>query len=101
MSNTISSIDLIAAFEAVMSKGSLSAAARQLGRSQPTVRRQIETLETDLGVALFTRSGNSLQSTALAETLLPQAQSVISGTYAFARTASGDASTATGPVRIT
>ena len=101
MSNLISSIDLVAAFEAVMTRGSLSAAARQLGRSQPTVRRQIETLETDLRVALFTRSGNGLQPTALAKALLPQAQSVISGTYAFARAATGEGNAAAGPVRLT
>jgi len=101
MSSPLSSIDLVAAFEAVMTKGSLSAAARYLKRSQPTVRRQIETLEADLGIVLFTRSGNGLEPTVLATSLLPQAQSIISGTHAFARIATVAANTVTGPVRVT
>ncbi|MGQ2931467.1 MAG: helix-turn-helix domain-containing protein, partial [Sphingopyxis sp.] len=39
------------AFLAVMETGSLSAAARHLGLSQPTVRARIEGLEAVLGIA--------------------------------------------------
>lgn len=54
-------------FSAVVSNGSLSAAARELGISQPTVGRHIETLEYDLGITLFERtlSGLKPNSTAL------------------------------------
>ncbi|SEQ29139.1 transcriptional regulator, LysR family [Devosia sp. YR412] len=54
-------------FVAVVSNGSLSAAARELGISQPTVGRHIETLEADLGLPLFERSLTGLKpnSTAL------------------------------------
>ena len=54
-------------FSAVVTNGSLSAAARELGISQPTVGRHIETLEADLGLALFERtlSGLKPNSTAL------------------------------------
>ena len=46
---------------AVLSEGSLSGAARQLGLTQPTVGRHIEALETELGAALFTRSAGGLR----------------------------------------
>ena len=54
-------------FAAVVANGSLSAAARELGLSQPTIGRHIETLEADLGLPLFERSLSGLKpnSTAL------------------------------------
>lgn len=45
----------------MVANGSLSAAARELGISQPTVGRHIETLEYDLGLSLFDRSLNGLK----------------------------------------
>ncbi|MEM9126318.1 MAG: LysR family transcriptional regulator, partial [Pseudomonadota bacterium] len=51
---------LIQSFLAVAETGSLSAAARQLDRSQPTLGRQIQTLEADLNVSLFDRHARGL-----------------------------------------
>lgn len=51
------------AFLATAETGSLSAAARALGLSQPTLSRQVAALEADLGVALFERLGRSLALT--------------------------------------
>lgn len=45
------------AFAAVMSTGSVTAAGRLLGRSQPAITRLIQELEAELGYALFARSG--------------------------------------------
>ena len=53
-------------FAAVVSAGSLSAAARQIGYSQPTLGRHIETLEQQLGVLLFDRTLQGLKPTATA-----------------------------------
>jgi len=44
-------------FAAVMSAGSITGAARLLGRSQPALTRLIQELETSLGFALLHRSG--------------------------------------------
>jgi len=51
------------AFLATAETGSLSAAARALGLSQPTLSRQVAALEADLDVALFARLGRSLSLT--------------------------------------
>ena len=48
-------------FSAVVANGSLSAAARELGNSQPTVGRHIETLEAKLGIKLFERTLSGLK----------------------------------------
>ncbi|MGV4791897.1 LysR substrate-binding domain-containing protein [Rhizobium sp. F40D2] len=59
------SIDIrqLEAFAAVMSAGSVTGAARLLGRSQPAVTRQIQDLEADLGYPLLHRSGPRIQPT--------------------------------------
>lgn len=45
------------AFAAVMSTGSVTAAGRLLGRSQPAISRLLQELEAEIGYALFNRSG--------------------------------------------
>ena len=50
----------IRAFHATAVAGSLSAAARHLGLTQPTLSRQVVALEADLGVTLFDRRGRKL-----------------------------------------
>ncbi|AHV92766.1 LysR family transcriptional regulator [Bordetella holmesii] len=45
------------AFAAVMSSGSITAAGRLLGRSQPSITRSIQELEAEIGYPLFLRSG--------------------------------------------
>ncbi|WP_019937794.1 LysR family transcriptional regulator [Bordetella sp. FB-8] len=45
------------AFAAVMSTGSVTAAGRLLGRSQPAISRLLQELEAEIGYALFLRSG--------------------------------------------
>jgi DNA-binding transcriptional LysR family regulator len=52
------------AFAAVMSAGSVTGAARLLGRSQPAVTRLIQDLEADIGYALLHRSGPRISPTA-------------------------------------
>ena len=50
-------------FSAVVTDGSLSAAARRIGYSQPTLGRHIEALEQQLGVTLFDRTLQGLKPT--------------------------------------
>src|SRR5450830_543965 len=50
-------LNQLEAFSAVMTIGSVTAAGRSLGRSQPAVSKAIQDLESELGYALFDRNG--------------------------------------------
>lgn len=53
----------LTALEAVAEAGSLTLAAHRLGSSQPTVSRQLQRLEAELGTALLTRQGRGVRLT--------------------------------------
>ncbi|MFT4398037.1 LysR family transcriptional regulator [Gordonia lacunae] len=58
-------LNLLATFLAVYKSGSLSAAARTLGVSQPTVTNHLRMLEDWYGTDLFTRESSGVRPTAL------------------------------------
>jgi len=93
--------DLYQTLHAVVRAGSLSAAARALGLSQPTVGRHIEQLEQTLGLPLFTRSPQGLRPTELALALAPSLETMASAAQAALREASGDADAVGGVIRLT
>lgn len=88
------------AFLAVMTEGSLSAAARRIGIAQPTVRRRIEELEAEIGTPLFTRSPSGLLPTEQARALAEHARAMALAADAFGRAASAEAAEIAGRVRI-
>ncbi len=92
---------LIQAFLAVAETGSLSAAARQLGITQPTVGRQIQTLEADLGLSLFKRQARGMKLTEQGETLLTHARNMREAAETLSLHAAGKSSDLSGTVRIT
>ena len=51
------------AFEMVMRLGSMTAAAHELGSTQPAISQRIRALEETVGVPLFERHGSRLQAT--------------------------------------
>jgi len=53
----------IDAFRAVMLRGSMTAAADELGTSQPSISRLISELEASTGLVLFNRAGGRVQAT--------------------------------------
>ncbi len=73
MNRTDLSWDDLRVFLALVESGSLSAAARDLGLSQPTVGRRIQSLERALDRRLFDRLPRGYAPTAAAETLVPLA----------------------------
>jgi DNA-binding transcriptional LysR family regulator len=87
-------------FLAVLQTGSLSAAARQLHLTQPTLGRQIASLEQALGVALFTRSTEGLRPTSAATELAPHATAMASAAAALLRVASGGEGELRGMVKL-
>ncbi|MGV7210404.1 LysR family transcriptional regulator [Oxalobacteraceae bacterium A2-2] len=56
-------LDLMQTFVRIVEAGSLSAAAAQLGTTQPTVSRRLQLLERMLGVRLLQRSTHAMQLT--------------------------------------
>ncbi|MEI2415387.1 LysR substrate-binding domain-containing protein [Orrella sp. JC864] len=65
------------AFVAVAHQGSLSAAARSLNLSQPTVSAQIQALEQQSKVELFYRRGYRMSLSSAGQQLLPIAQKLL------------------------
>lgn len=88
-------------FLGVIHEGSLSAAARTLGLTQPTVGRQVEQLEAALGISLFVRGQRGLTPTDGALELVPHAEAMAAAAAALERTASGSREAASGTVRLT
>ncbi|MGD7428525.1 LysR family transcriptional regulator, partial [Ralstonia pseudosolanacearum] len=67
---------LLRSFLAVVEGGSLSAAAQNIGATQPTLSRHIRELETALGVILFIRSARGLDPTKAALGLVDDARAM-------------------------
>lgn len=97
----LSDWSLVQSFLAVAETGSLSAAARELGRSQPTLGRQVQALETDLGVSLFDRHARGLKLSAAGQQLLPMAQQMHAAMRQLSLAAAGQSQQLGGTVRIT
>ena len=88
------------AYLAVARNGSLRAAADQLGGTHATVRRQIEALESQLGVQLFRRGADGFQLTAAGRTLLPQALEAEAALLKGANAVKGLDREASGKIRV-
>ncbi|HHI69793.1 MAG TPA: LysR family transcriptional regulator [Rhodobacteraceae bacterium] len=103
MDKTLANLDwsLLQSFLAVAEEGSLSAAARRLGASQPTLGRQIRQVEQQLGVTLFTRKPRGLQLTDIGAALLPAVQTMRDAAGQMALAAAGQEQQIKGTVRIT
>ena len=86
---------------AVAEAGSLSAAAKRLKTTQPTVSRRLANLEATLGEPLFARSVDGAVATSFGERMLPAARRMAEAAGEVERVASGAAATPTGVVRVT
>lgn len=87
-------------FAAVADAGSLSAAAARLGLTQPTVSRQVQALEAEVGAPLFVRHGRGVRLTPRGEELLEVARPIEEAIAAFERVASGTRQEPRGSVRV-
>lgn len=88
------------AFVAVMSIGSMTGAARALGRSQSVVTRLIQELEEELGFALLHRNGPRITPTQQGLAFLEQAELFLSGLRTIGARARSIASAAPLPIHI-
>ena len=91
----------VRSFLAVLEKGSLLAASRDLQLSQPTIGRHVAELESQLGLVLFDRNGRGLLPTEAAYHLAESARIMQSGADQLARNVMGADLGASGTVRIT
>lgn len=91
----------IRAFLATAEEGSLSAAARKLALTQPTLGRQVSALEEDLGVMLFERVGRTLQLTDAGAELLEHVRAMGEAADRVSLAASSQNQTIEGRVAIT
>ncbi|WP_424810584.1 LysR family transcriptional regulator [Roseococcus sp. YIM B11640] len=91
---------LLRAFVAVIRHGSLSAAARALRLTQPTLGRQVRALEEQLGEALFDRLPSGLRPNARAMALLAQAEAMDQAAAELSTALAGNPDAPSGTVRL-
>jgi len=89
------------AFLATMEEGSLSAAARALDVTPPTLGRQVAALESTLDIVLFERIGKSLTPTPIAFEIADQVRKMFDAANQISLTALGQSEELVGRVRIT
>jgi DNA-binding transcriptional LysR family regulator len=92
--------NLVQSFSAVASTGSLSAAARKLGSSQPTIGRHIAELERELGIILFRRGLGGYELTERGAALFTKAQTIGADMDRFALHAAAAEESLSGTIRI-
>ncbi len=88
-------------FAAVVEKGSLSAAARALGLTQPTLGRHVEELERQLDVTLFVRTLQGLRPTEAGLRLYEPVQKARAALAEASLVAEGSHDQLSGTVRLT
>ena len=87
-------------FLAMAEHGSLSAAARKLNVSQPTLSRRLTALEENVGSELFSRTRAGLEMTALGEEMTRHARHMRDDVHAIERLVTGHDSSLQGSVIV-
>lgn len=90
----------IQAFVAVISTGSMTGAARALGRSQSAVSRLIQDLEEDVGFALLHRNGPRIAPTERGVAFFAEAELFLAGLRTIGERARGLAGGAAQPLSL-
>lgn len=76
-------IELMQTFVRIVEAGSLSAAAAQLGTTQPTISRRLQTLERSLGLRLLQRTTHHMRLSTDGERCYERAKALLSSWAAF------------------
>ncbi|MGW1881104.1 LysR family transcriptional regulator [Streptomyces sp. NPDC001970] len=85
---------------AVAATGSFSAAARELGCTQPAVSQQMKALETSAGTPLLIRTGREMRLTQAGEALVRHAAGILAGLTAAEEEVAAIAGLRAGRVRL-
>lgn len=94
------SLRQLTTFREVMRSGSISQAARSIGRTQPAVSTMIRTLEDHLGFALFVRKEGKLTPTPEAHFFLEECEDILSRVERTERTLSRISTLQSGTLKI-
>ncbi|MEP7140985.1 MAG: LysR family transcriptional regulator [Caldimonas sp.] len=92
---------LVRSFLAVLDAGSVTAAARRSGATQPTLSRHVAELEAQLGVPLFERTGRGVTPTGAALAIAEAARRMQDAALALAGGLARSRSETRGVVRVT
>ncbi|WP_375566014.1 LysR family transcriptional regulator [Oceaniradius stylonematis] len=100
MTRSLDRLTLLETFVRIAERGSISAAARDLGLSQASASRQLADLEERLGAQLIVRSTHHLSLTKAGERCLADARLLLAEWEGFAEDFAGDADRIAGPLKI-
>jgi DNA-binding transcriptional LysR family regulator len=102
MSNptSIDRIELMQTFIRIVESGSLSAAAAQLGTTQPTISRRLQALEQRLGLKLILRTTHALKLTDDGERCYAQARQLLATWHALEDELTGSSDDPIGTLRV-
>ena len=98
--NTSDRIELMQTFIRIVESGSLSAAATQLGTTQPTISRRLQTLEQRLGLKLILRTTHALKLTDDGERCYAQARQLLATWHALEDELTGASDDPVGTLRV-
>ena len=87
-------------FVRIVEAGSLSAAAAQMGATQPTVSRRLQTLERSLGIKLLQRSTHAMQLTEDGARCFARAKELLGSWEAFEADLRGSNDVPEGTLRV-
>lgn len=100
MSKALDRLGLLTTFARIAERGSISAAARDLGLSQASASRQLKALEEALGVQLIRRSTHSLSLSEAGRDCLADARALTDGWDAMAERYAGEESEVRGKLKV-
>jgi DNA-binding transcriptional LysR family regulator len=92
--------DVVRVFLAIAREGSMRAAGRALGLSQPTIARRLTSLETDFGQPLFDRLPDGVRLNAAGQQLLDPAEDVERAMLVVERRRAAASPALSGTVRV-
>lgn len=78
---TVPAMKALLAFEASVRLGSMTAAAKEIGTTQPAISQQIRNLEESIGGTLLDRSGNQLRPTLAGKRFYQDLSPLLSNLY--------------------
>lgn len=100
MNKTPDRIELMQTFVRIVEAGSLSAAAVQMGMTQPTVSRRLQALEHSLGLRLLQRSTHAMKLTEEGERCFARAKELLGNWDAFEADLRGSTDVPEGSLRV-